>query len=94
MVRVEENTTPLRMNFEGWRKAEPKAGRWFRRVEEGAEAFMRKCHEVESVSCRATREGRDRATYCRHQHAAAGGAGGGRGHPAQAIKVLVWPSSS
>ena len=36
------------MKFERWRKAAQKAGRWFRRVEEGAEAFMRKRHHAES----------------------------------------------
>ena len=37
-----EDTSVFGMNFEGWRKAAQKAGRWFRRVEEGAEFFMRK----------------------------------------------------
>ena len=35
------------MKFEGWRKAAQKAGRWFRRVEEGAELFTRKWHKME-----------------------------------------------
>ena len=35
------------MKLEGWRKAAQKAGRWFRRVEEGAELFMRNWHETE-----------------------------------------------
>ena len=35
------------MKFEGWRKATQKVGRWFRRVEEGAEFLMRKWHETE-----------------------------------------------
>ena len=36
------------MKFEGWRKAAQKAGRWFRRVEEGAELFfLRNWHETE-----------------------------------------------
>ena len=33
--------------FEGWREAARKVGRWFRRVEEGAEVFMRKWHKDE-----------------------------------------------
>ena len=37
----------FRMKFEGWRKAAQKANRWFRRVEEGAELFMRNWHETE-----------------------------------------------
>ena len=39
------------MKFERWRKDAQKAGRWFRRVEEGAESFMRKWHDTER--CRA-----------------------------------------
>ena len=39
------------MKFGGWRKDAQKAGRWFRRVEEGAESFMRKWHDTER--CRA-----------------------------------------
>ena len=35
------------MKFEGWRKVVEKAGRWVRRVEEGAELFMRKWREAE-----------------------------------------------
>ena len=35
------------LKFEGWRKAAHKAGRWFRRVEEGAESIMRKWNDVE-----------------------------------------------
>ena len=35
------------MKFKGWRKAVQKAGRWFRRLEEGAELFMQNWHETE-----------------------------------------------
>ena len=35
------------MKFERWRKAAQKVGRWFRRVEEGAELFKRDRHETE-----------------------------------------------
>ena len=35
------------MKFEGWRNAAQKAGRWFRRVEKGAELLMRNWHETE-----------------------------------------------
>ena len=41
-MRLEEDMTEFGMKFEGWRKAAQKAGRWFRRVEEGAGSFMRK----------------------------------------------------
>ena len=37
----------LGIKFEGWREAAQKVGRWFRRVEEGAEVFMRKRHKGE-----------------------------------------------
>ena len=41
LVRLKEDISVFGMKFEGWRKAAQKAGRWFRRVEEGAELFMR-----------------------------------------------------
>ena len=41
MAHLKEDMSVLGMRFEGWRKAAQKAGRWFRRVEEGAELFMR-----------------------------------------------------
>ena len=41
MAHLMENMSVFGMKFEGWRKAAQKAGRWFRRVEEGAELFMR-----------------------------------------------------
>ena len=51
MVGLEEDTTEFGKKFEGWGNAAQKAGRWFRRVEERAEAFMRKSHDSEG--CRA-----------------------------------------
>ena len=101
MVHRKEDRSELGMKFEGRPKAAQKAGRWFRRVEEGAESFMRKWHGAES--CR---------TAERHAKAAAapstvgiskrpggeGRGGGGRGgkgaRPAQETEVWVWPSSS
>ena len=80
MVCLEEDMSAFGIMFEGWRKASQKAGRWFRRVEEGAESFMRKLHDAEI--CRAAE---------RHPKAAAapstvgiferpgGGGEGGRG---------------
>ena len=47
MDHLKEDMSVFRMKFEGWRKAAQKAGRWFRRVEEGAELFMRNWHETE-----------------------------------------------
>ena len=35
MVHLKEDMSAFGMNFEGWRKAAQKVGRWFRRVEEG-----------------------------------------------------------
>ena len=46
-MHLKEHMSVFEMEFEGWRKAAQKAGRWFRRVEEGGELFMRKWHEVE-----------------------------------------------
>ena len=89
--------TEFGIKFQGWRKAAQNAGRWFRRVEDGAgaEAFMRTWHDAKS--CRAAEQ---------HAKAAAapftigistrrGGGGEGR-RPAQETgwKIWVWPSSS
>ena len=47
MDYLKEDLLVFRMTFEGWRKSAQKAGRWFRRVEEGTELFMRNWHETE-----------------------------------------------
>ena len=47
MAHLKEDMSVFGMKFEGWRKAAQKAGRWFRRVEEGAELFMQNWHETE-----------------------------------------------
>ena len=48
MDHLTEDMSVFGMKFEGWRKAAQKANnRWFRRVEEGAELFMRNWHETE-----------------------------------------------
>ena len=47
VAHLKEDMSVFGMKFEGWRKAAQKAGRWFRRVEEGAELFMRNWHETE-----------------------------------------------
>ena len=47
MAHLKEDMSVFGMKFEGWRKAAHKAGRWFRRVEEEAELFMRNWHETE-----------------------------------------------
>ena len=41
MDHLKEDMSVFGMKFEGWRKAAQKDGRWFRRVEEGVELFMR-----------------------------------------------------
>ena len=53
MVHLKEDMSVFAMKFEERRSSEAahKAGRWFRRVEEGAESFMRKRHYAER--CRA-----------------------------------------
>ena len=42
MRYLEEDLKEFGIKLEGWREAAHKAGGWFRRVEEGAEVFMRK----------------------------------------------------
>ena len=44
MAHLKEDMSVFGMKFEGWRKAAQKAGRLSRRVEEGAELFMRNWH--------------------------------------------------
>ena len=46
-MHLKEDMSVFGMEFEWWRKAAQKAGIWFRRVEEGAELFMRKWYETE-----------------------------------------------
>ena len=47
MAHLKAHMLVFGMKFEGWRKAVQKAGRWFRRIEEGAELLMRNWHETE-----------------------------------------------
>ena len=55
MAHLKEDMLVFGMKFEGWRKAAQKAGRWFRRVEEGAELFMQKWHETQKRKAAARR---------------------------------------
>ena len=47
MAHLKVDMSVFGMKFDLWRKAAQRAGRWFRRVEEGAELFMRNWHETE-----------------------------------------------
>ena len=47
MKDLEEDLEAFGIKFEGWREAAQKVGIWFRRVEEGAEVFMRKWYKDE-----------------------------------------------
>ena len=47
MAHLKEDMLVFGMKFKGWRKDSQKAGRWFRRVEEGAELCMQNWHETE-----------------------------------------------
>ena len=42
MKDLDEDLKAFGIKLEGWREAAQKVSRWFRRVEEGAEVFMRK----------------------------------------------------
>ena len=80
------------LKFEGWRKAAQKAGRWFRRIEEGAELFMRNRHEKET--CKAS-ERRAKAAAAPSTVGDYKRPGGGKGaRHAQETEVWVWPSTS
>ena len=93
MDNLKEDMSALKSKFEGWRKAAQKAGRWFRRVEEGAELFMRTSHETER---------RKAAERCAKAAAAPftvgiskpPGGGGRGGVMPKKLEVWVWPSSS
>ena len=70
------------MKFEGWRKAAHKTGRWFRRVEEGAELFMRNWHETEkrkAAERRAKAAAAPSTVGISKRPGGGGRAGGGRG---------------
>ena len=44
MRYLDEDPKEFGIKLEGWREVAQKAGRWIRRVEEGAEVFVRKWH--------------------------------------------------
>ena len=103
MVHLKEDVTGFSMKFEGWRKAAQKAGRCFRRVEVGAEAFVRKWRDVE-VGRATERHGEVTTTPVTTaplttapptvvSNTRLGGVAGrrGRGRPAHEAEVWVWP---
>ena len=47
MRYLEEDLEEFGIKLESWREVAQETGRWFRRVEEGAEVFMRKWHKDE-----------------------------------------------
>ena len=56
LAHRKENISVFGMKFEVWRKAAHKAGRWFPRVEEGAELFVRVWHETKRRKATERRE--------------------------------------
>ena len=77
MEDLEEDLKEVGIKFEGWREAAQKVGRWFERVEERAEVFMRKWHKDEKEgNGRATQDGCNRDSNRWRQHTRAGGEGG------------------
>ena len=98
MDHLKEDMSVLRMTSKGWRKAAQKAGKWFRRVEEGAELFMRNWHETErrKAAERRAKAAEAPPTVGISKRPGGGGRGeGGKGErPAQGTKICVWPSSS
>ena len=94
MAHLKEDMSVFGMKFEGWRKAAQKAGRWFRRVEEGAELFMRNGHETERRKAAERRAEAAAAPSTVSISKQPGGGGRGGGRHAQETEVWVWPSSS
>ena len=98
MDHLNEDMSVFGMKFEAWRKAAQKAGRWFRRVDEGAELFMRNCHETERRKA-AERRAKTAAAPStvgipKRPEGGRRGGGGKGGRHAQETEVWVWPSSS
>ena len=56
----EEDLKAFGIKFEGRPEAAQKVGRWFRRVQEGAEVCMRKGHKEKRGNGRATHDGCNR----------------------------------
>ena len=81
MYHLKEDMSVLRMKFEGCRKVAEKAGRWFRRVEEGAELFMRNWHETErrKAAERRAKAAAAPSTVGISKRSGGGGRGGGGG---------------
>ena len=69
------------MKFEGWRKDAQHAGRWCRRVEEGAELFMRNWHETERRKAAGQRARAAVAPFTVGISKRLGGGGGGASCP-------------
>ena len=67
--------------FKRWQKASQKDGRWFRRVEEGAELFMRNWHETErrKAAERRAKAAAAPSTVGISKWPGGGGTGGGEG---------------
>ena len=98
MDHLKEDMAVFGITFEGWRKAAQKAGRWFRRVEEGAELFVRIRHETErrKAAERCAKAAAAPSTVGISKRPGGGarkGGGGEGGRHAQETEVWVWPSS-
>ena len=100
LAHLKKDMSVFGMKFDGWRKAAQKASIWFRRVEEGAELFMRRWHETErrKPAERRAKAAAAPSTVGISKRPRGGGRGGGReggegGRPAQETEVWVRPSS-
>ena len=79
MDHLKEDMSVFGIKFEGWREVAQKAGRRFRRVEEGAELFMRNWHETERRKAEERREKAASAPSTVGISKRPGGGGMGRG---------------
>ena len=82
MVHLRENMSGFGMKFERWRKAEEEGGRWFRRVVDGPESFMRIWHHAERFNA-AERHAKAAAAPSTVGISKRPGGGGKGGRPAQ-----------
>ena len=91
MGRLAEDLEKFGIKSEGWRETAQKAARWLRGVEDGAEAYMRKGHDVKKSAAEERYATAVTSTRTVNTKAPTGGRGRGVG---RGVADWAWPSSS
>ena len=84
------NMKDFGMKLDGWREAAQKAGKWHRRVEDAAEAFVQECQDAEmsgEAECDTQRVQQQHGPMTPMREGK-----GERGCPARETELWVWPS--